>query len=70
MKVEVIVMSESGRTTPVEVKHDLGVRIHHNGKSYQISEDNSGSLVLRSLLGSQLIVKPSSSNGIKIECEL
>lgn len=49
----------------VEIEHDLGIAVEHNGKIFNISVDNYGQLTIRT--GDQLIIRPSAANSIILD---
>lgn len=51
------------------VKADMGILIEHNGQRFTLAEDNFGRLVLTSIGGVSLILKPNSSNRVLISAE-
>jgi predicted RNA-binding protein len=67
MKVLAKIM-EDVKVSKVEVKQDLGIEIEHDGKSFNIFQDNYGRLILSSN-GTQLIIQPKASNTIEIKSE-
>lgn len=56
-------------TEDIEIKHDLGIKIVHNGNEYKIDVDNNGRLVFQSIRDPQLVILPQSSNSIEIRSE-
>jgi len=53
----------------MEVYQDLGIVIIHKGNRYTISENNSGTLVLRSIDSTQLVLLTKAANLVEIRSE-
>lgn len=58
---------DGAKLKKVEISHDLGIEISHNGKSYSLAVDNFDRLILRSIDTTQLILLPQSSNTVEVK---
>jgi hypothetical protein len=48
---------------------NMGILIEHGGKRFTVREDNFGRLVLTSIGGTSLVLKPRSANAALIDSE-
>ena len=51
------------------VLQDLGVEVQHRGRTFTLSEDNHGNLILRCISDTQLILKPTAANSVEVTSE-
>lgn len=67
MKVFTKIFTHSSKIEKIEIAHDLGIEIEHNGMVFRISVDNQDRLNLST--DEQLILKTRASNNVILEAE-